>query len=211
MSKHQIVKIKTTKDWYNIIAKDYKKFYKHLDSFDNSSWIKYLPRNFDNKIIVDLWAGDWRIYKKIKKYVDNCSNCEFWAVDISEEMLSLHPKTSKIIKKIVDLNNDWNLGKEIADLVLWFFVLEHIEDLHKFSYELNNLLKFGWVAIFWYFLQRRSVVFKNNWEEFKIFRNYWNIEEIVSSFEYEFLKVNLFEVVDKTWVLIWYHIVVHKK
>ncbi|MDD3262646.1 MAG: class I SAM-dependent methyltransferase [Candidatus Absconditabacteria bacterium] len=161
-SKH--VEIKTPKEGYNFIADEYGKHHNHLDSFDRGFFLRFLPRNLDNINIIDLGAGDGRIWKffkdkPIKKYT---------ACDISEKLLKRHPGTNKVEKVICDLEKKLPFEKEIYDVVLSFFVLEHVENLELLFQEVYKILKSGGQRIIGHFLQRREFLRKKDKEIFKI-------------------------------------------
>jgi hypothetical protein len=48
------VLIHDPKTGYNIIAKEYGAYHKHLDSFDKGVFVKFLPRDKEHLEIIDL-------------------------------------------------------------------------------------------------------------------------------------------------------------
>ena len=124
-SKH--ILIKDPKEGYNAVADQYGTFHEHLNDFDRWFFLRLLPRETKTLDVIDLGAGDGRIYKQLQKYPFK----SFTACDIAEKLLKKHP--DKNVKKIVcDLEAPLPFPDEAFDLALCFFVLEHIEDLDNF-------------------------------------------------------------------------------
>lgn len=202
-SKH--VEIKTPKEGYNFIADEYGKHHNHLDSFDRWFFLRFLPRNLDNINIIDLWAWDWRIWKffkdkPIKKYT---------ACDISEKLLKRHPWTNKVEKVICDLEKKLPFEKEIYDVVLSFFVLEHVENLELLFQEVYKILKSWWQRIIWHFLQRREFLRKKDKEIFKIRLYNHRLQDIEKIAKNNNFIVDSFPITEKN-TTIWYIISLRK-
>ncbi len=207
MSQRQLVKIKSPKEGYDILAKQYKSFHHYLDSFDGWSWQKYIPRQLDWKVMLDIGAGDWRIYSYLKQY----TQLNFIAMDVSEKILRQHPKAKNITKKVSDLEESRDVDNDSIDILTAFFVIDYLQDLEHFASEVTRVLKKWWIAIFWYFLQRKSQVYKSDDWEFKIKRKTWLINEIIWALEYEYLKVVCNCVRDNDDLILWYHIICEKE
>lgn len=207
MSQRQLVKVLPPEDWYDILAKQYKSFHNYLDSFDAWSWQKYLPRQMDWKIMLDIGAGDWRIYNYVRQY----DQLNFIAMDISAKILKQHPKSKNITKKKTDLEWHWDIDDDSIDILTAFFVIDYLQDLEHFTSEISRVLKKWWTSIFWYFIQKKSTIYKSDDWDFKIKRKFWLISDIIWALEYEYLKVSCNKVEDKYWALLWYHIICEKE
>jgi len=157
------------KTGYNTIAKEYGNYHKHLDSFDKGVFVKYFPRDKKDLQIIDLWAGDGRLYK----YLVPLKPTRYVACDIADQLLHKHPlhggQTGKHVEKaICDLEDTLPFDDESFDLATSFFVLEHIEDIESLFGEVYRILKTWWVWIIGHFIQRREFVWKKDKDQFKI-------------------------------------------
>jgi hypothetical protein len=79
--------------------------------------------------------------------------------------------------------------------------LEHLTDLDHFFLELYRILKPWWVALIWYFLQRREFVRKVKDDQFKIQLFNYRIQDIQKSAEQAFFKVKLHDILEKGYLL----------
>ncbi len=121
---------------YNSIADQYTSYHKHLDSFDKGVFVKFLPKEKENLTIIDIGAGDGRLYK----YLAPLKPARYVACDIAEKLLKRHP--GKDVEKIVcDLEDILPFEDESFDLATSFFVLEHIEDIDSLFKEIYRILK----------------------------------------------------------------------
>lgn len=207
-SKH--IEILDPHTGYNLIADQYKNYHHHLDSFCNLDINRYLPRNCDDIDIIDLWAGDWRVFK----YFENVNYRKYVACDISEKLLSRHPeKWMKVEKVVCDLETTLPFDDDSFDVATSFFVIEHISNLKWFFGEVYRILKEEWRRIIWYFLQRREFEWEvgqgKEHKKFKIQQYRYRLEEIQEAAEYNFFKFDYQDVVEN-WVLIGYIIILDK-
>ena len=123
---------------YNTIADQYKAYHKHLDSFEKGVFVKFLPRDQKNLQIIDLGAGDGRLYK----FLSPLQPTRYVACDIADKLLKRHP--GKDIEKVVcDLEDTLPFDDESFDVATSFFVLEHIEDVDSLFGEVYRILKSG--------------------------------------------------------------------
>ena len=157
------------KTGYNTIADQYGAYHKHLDSFDKGVFVKYLPKQW-NISLIDLWAGDGRLYK----HLASLKPTRYVACDIADKLLKKHPlqiggQASKNVEKVVcDLEETLPFDDESFDLATSFFVLEHIEDIEYLFEEVYRILKTWWVWIIGHFIQRREFIWKKDKDQFKI-------------------------------------------
>jgi len=151
------------KTGYNTIAKEYGAYHKHLDSFDKGVFVKFLPKGQKNLHIIDLGAGDGRLYK----YLEPLKPERYVACDIAEQLLNKHPGAN-IEKVVCDLEDILPFDDESFDLATSFFVLEHIEDIETLFSEVYRILKTWWVLIIGHFIQRREFVWKKDKDQFRI-------------------------------------------
>ena len=195
-SKH--ILIKDPKDGYNAVADQYGAFHEHLNDFDKWFFLRLLPRETAHLDVIDLWAGDGRMYKQLQKYSFNT----YTACDIAEKLLKKHPG-KHVIKTVCDLEAPLPFADESYDLAFCFFVLEHIEDLDNFFAELYRIVKTWWTVIIWYFLQRREFVWKADKDQFKISLYSHRIQDIQKAAEKAFFQVKLHDIVEKGFLLGW--------
>ena len=158
-----------------------------------------MPKETKNLEVVDLWAGDGRIYTLCAPKFHFHT---FVACDISKELLALHP-SEHVQKILTDLEDTFPFADEHFDLAFAFFVLEHLKDLDHFFQELYRILKPGGQAILGYFLQRREFVWKAKKDQFKIQLFNYRIQDIQASAEHAFFTVKLHEITEKWYVLGW--------
>ncbi len=188
--RKQKVEIIEPQKGYDMIAKEYKKYHKKLDMWDQGLWQRFLPRDLYWKVVLDVGAGDCRLYKflkdkGIKKYI---------ACDISEKMLSQCKWANE--KIICDLNQHWPIEDESVDIILAFFVILHLEDLNNFFSEAYRVLKPWWRMIVLHHIERRQEVFKVGKKEFKIKNFGWRFDEIEEMAKYNFFEVESMEIPD---------------
>jgi ubiquinone/menaquinone biosynthesis C-methylase UbiE len=124
------------KTGYNTIAKEYGAYHKHLDSFEKGVFVKFLPKDKKKLQIIDLGAGDGRLYK----YLAPLKSSRYVACDIAEQLLNKHPGTN-IEKVICNLEDTLPFDDASFDLATSFFVLEHIEDIEYLFSEVYRILK----------------------------------------------------------------------
>ena len=151
------------KTGYNTIADQYSAYHKHLDSFDKGVFVKYLPKQW-NISLIDLWAGDGRLYK----YLEPLKPEKYVACDLAEQLLERHPKGKNVEKVVCDLEETLPFDDDSFDLATSFFVLEHIESIEYLFEEVYRILKTWWVWIIWHFIQRREFIWKKDKDQFKI-------------------------------------------
>jgi ubiquinone/menaquinone biosynthesis C-methylase UbiE len=102
-----------------------------------------LPKDKKDLQIIDLGAGDGRLYK----FLAPLKPARYVACDIAEKLLKKHPlqiggQAGTNIEKIVcDLEDTLPFDDESFDLATSFFVLEHIEDVNSLFAEVYRILK----------------------------------------------------------------------
>lgn len=190
-SKH--VLIKNPKEWYNAVADQYGAFHEHLNDFDRWFFLRLLPRETKDLDVIDVWAGDGRIYKQLQKYPFK----SFTACDIAEKLLKKHPTGKNVTKIVCDLEDTLPFPDESFDLAFCFFVLEHIEDLESFFAEVYRIMKPWWTVIIWYFLQRREFIRKADKDQFKIRLYTYRIQDIERKLTQAFFDVKLHPIHEK--------------
>jgi len=169
---------------YNNLAKTYHQYHKHLNSFENGMFLRFLPRDLEWMSVLDIGAGDGRMYsffekKKLGKFV---------ACDIAQDLLAQHPVGIEIEKIVCNLEDKLHWKDEVFDIVTSFFVIEYIENLQQLFEETYRVLKPGGRFIIGHFLQRRAFVFKVKDQKFKIDRHNWRKDDIE-----ELVKNNMFQ------------------
>jgi len=194
------------KTGYNKIAWQYKKSWTHLDSFDKWAFLKYLPRNLVGLDILDLGAGDGRMYKFFEKEII----WSFTACDIAEKLLEKHPDGKNIKKIICNLEKELPFERESFDILLSFFVLEHIQNLEELFVEAERVMR-PWARwIIGHFKQRKAYEHRINSEKFKIERITYSKDDIKKLAEYSFLDF-FAEEIEESWINIGDVIVLEKK
>lgn len=124
------------KTGYNTIADQYGTYHQHLDSFDKGVFVKFLPKNKKDLQIIDLGAGDGRLYK----YLSPLTPTRYVACDIAQQLLKKHPGAD-IEKVVCDLEDELPFDDESFDLATSFFVLEHIDDIEHLFDEVYRIIK----------------------------------------------------------------------
>ena len=166
----QHIKIVSPKEWYDMVFDDYKNFHRHLDSFDKWVFTRFLPRK-ENINILDMGAGDGRLYK----YIKDLKFQNYVVCDISEKFLKKHPW--KVKKIVCDLEENLPFESDYFDLITSFFVLEHIENIENLFEEAYRILKPEWIWIIGHFIQRKQFTWKKDFQ-FKIKLFNYRLEEL---------------------------------
>jgi len=196
--------IHDAKTWYNTIADQYPAYHKHLDSFDKGVFVKFLPKGQENLHIIDLGAGDGRLYKflsplKPEKYV---------ACDIAENLLKKHPGAN-VEKVICDLEEELPFEDESFDVATSFFVIEHIDDIDMLFDEVYRILKTWWIWIIGHFIQRREFVWKKDKDQFKIIFFHHRLPDLEKLAKKHFFDLHIMPI-REDGIIIW-HILVCQK
>lgn len=142
-----------SKTGFDKAAKDYHTYRTHLNSVDHNRFLRFLPRSLNDKVILDIGAGDGRIFEHFK----NIDFARYIALDISEDMLKLF-RSSQIEKTCTDCSENIPLDDESVDLALAFFFFEYITTLESFFEEVYRVLKSGGTFVATYFYQRHAFV-----------------------------------------------------
>ncbi len=148
---------------YNTIAEQYGAYHKHLDSFEKGVFVKFLPKGKQDLHIIDLGAGDGRLYK----FLAPLKPTQYVACDIADKLLKRHPGAN-IEKVVCDLEDTLPFNDESFDVATSFFVLEHIEDVDSLFGEVYRILKSWWILIIGHFIQRREFIWKKDKDQFRI-------------------------------------------
>ena len=114
----------------------YKQYWDHLNSVDSNRFLRHLPRSLHNLSILDIGAGDGRIFEHFKK----SEFSRYIALDISQKMLD-HFRSSQVEKICADGSEIIPLEDESIDLALAFFFFEYINTLQDFFQEVSRVLK----------------------------------------------------------------------
>ena len=158
-SKH--VEMVWPQEWYDAVAKQYRQYHEHLNSFYNIEFLRFLPR-WKSFSIVDLWSWDGRMFDVLNKI----PHTNITACDISEKMLANYPKWA--IKQVVDLEEAFPFEDNSFDLAFCFFTLEHIKNIDHFFSEVNRILMRNGQIFIGHFFQRREFEWISNKRKFKI-------------------------------------------
>lgn len=191
------VGIKQPKEGYNTVAEEYGKYHTHLDWFDKWSFLRFIPRVSHPLDIIDLGAGDWRLFKffEVKQYR------RYVACDIAEKLLARHPGTKNIEKVVCDLEAPLPFEHESFDLAMAFFVLEHINNIQKLFSEIYRILRPGGRCIIGHFMQRHEFTWANWRAPFKIDFVPHRFQDLVKIAEDCFFAVDIFPVEEKKDVI----------
>ncbi len=188
-------------DWYNKLAKQYKEHHKHLDSFEKGVFLRFLPRDLTKKNVVDLGAGDGRLYR----FFENIKVWSYTACDVASDLLSQHP--GKDVKKIVcNIEETLPFDDGYFTVALSFFVLEHIDNIQWLLQEVYRILEKDGEYIIGHFIQRRQFIHKLGNESFKINQFQYSADQIKDIATEIGFTVHVEEIYERT-VLIWYIIV----
>lgn len=163
-SKH--TQILPPKEGYNLFAAQYGRYHDHLNSFEKWFFLTLLPRKTDYLDVIDLGAGDGRLYKLFQ--IQNIHFHRYVAFDLAEKLLSRHPSHPEVEKIIGDLEKPLSFGDNTFDLAFSFFVLEHISDIDQLFAEVERILQPWWQWIIGHFIQRREFIWKKWADNYKI-------------------------------------------
>lgn len=188
-SKH--TEIIWPKEWYDLVSKQYADYHKHLDTFYHIEFLRFLPRKniFD---IIDLWAGDGRMFKELNKIPHNT----YIACDISKEMLLKHPRGPRHL--VANLEEKLPIEDSSFDLAVCFFTLEHIENIERFLAECYRILRSEGKLMIGHFFQRKEFKRTANNRNFKIQQYRRTTEEVIQYAEEQWFKCEELPLYDKT-------------
>jgi len=142
-----------SKQGYNDAAKLYKSFHAELQTYDKGLFQRFLPRTITGKAVLDIGAGDSRLYKYFQD-----KQVRYVAMDIAEKLLKRSP--SRVEKVEADIEETWPFADGEFGIELCFFVLLHITELKHFFSEAYRVLEDGGVLIVLQNYQRRSYEFE---------------------------------------------------
>lgn len=182
----------------------YRQYRKHLDSVDSNRFLRYLPRWLKWLSILDIGAGDGRIFEHFK----NSEFKDYFALDISQHMLDKF-RSSQIQKICADCSEYIPLEDESIDLALAFFFLEYINTLYGFFEEVYRVLKKWGSFVATYFYQRNSFVRWHGDDSFKIAREIHTYDDIKKAAEYAFFSIEETPIMD-AWRIVGYIYVFYK-
>lgn len=103
----------------------------------------------DLDTIVDVGCGSGAVYRELQRQQIACQ--EFWALDLSQEMLALHPQTREVHKLLFDFNASQafeTLPIAGADILISASALQWSSDLHQTLGALSRLSDTAYLAIF---------------------------------------------------------------
>lgn len=131
------IKILPSDQGYDLVAKNYDKKEKYLNSFEQN---KVLPLLGDvvGKKILDAGAGTGRLAVELAR-----QGAFVTALDISGEMLKVLAGKSKYIALAVGDVEDMPFEKNTFDWVVSAFVIVHLKDPTRFFDEVYRVLKDG--------------------------------------------------------------------
>ncbi len=151
-------------------------------------------------MVVDLWAGDGRMYKRFAE----TNLARYDAVDVSKNMLAKHPSHPCVRKIHYNLDKDedtedtaWPMKDATYDVAVCFFTLEYIKDLSYFFAQTHRILKPWSRLILGYFLQRRHMIFDHAATQFKIETQTHKFEDILASCQDALFDVHVEEIFEK--------------
>lgn len=179
-------------EWYERTASGYRQYRDHLTSFDHNIYTRFLPRDISHCDILDVGAGDGRVYE----YFKNRHFRSYTVMDISPAMLE-QLRASNVHKVVADMNETRPLTDSAYDISLCFFVLEYVTDLQDFFAECYRVLRQEGMLIFSYFYQRREFVFGHADEQYKIEQSVHTYDHIREALEYNFFTIEELPLRDK--------------
>lgn len=186
---------------YNKLAQQYREHHEHLDSFEKGVFLRFLPRDLREKHIIDLGAGDGRLYRFFK----NIQVKSYTACDIAADLLAQHP--GKDVRKVVcNLEETLPFDDEYFTVAMSFFVLEHITDIEFLLKEVYRILEKDGEYIIGHFIQRRQFIHKLDGESFKINQFQYSAEQIQTIAQDIWFSVHVEAIYEKN-ILLW-HILV---
>lgn len=196
--KQSLMPVLSVRKWFDRVAKEYRQYRSHLTSVDHNQYKRFLPRDLTGYRILDLGAGDGRIFEHFK----NLSYDEYIALDISPKMLDRFQ--SSAITKIIADSEEWiPCDDESIDLICMFFFIEYIADINYLFQELSRILKSWATCVATYFHQRHSFVFWHAEDAYKIERYSHTYEQIITAASDAFLEIEEFPIIE-SGKMVWY-------
>lgn len=179
------------KNWYNKLAKEYKKYHNDLDSWDDGLFKKFIPRDLNNLSVLDIWGWDWRMTKFfVWRWLKDYTIC-----DISEEILD---RCKWWVNKVVcNLEEELMFEDNSFDIILCFFVLLHISDIETLFQRLCNKMKVWWKFIVLHHIERNSMIYDIKKEKFKIKTYTHRYEYIEKIAEKYFCNISYIDLIEK--------------
>lgn len=180
------------KEWYDRVAGAYHEYRDHLNSFDDAERRRYLPRSLQGTKVLDLWAWDGRTFDRFQ----DVGFAQYWAADISADLLALHPQQEGVETFVVDLEDERPWNEQSVDVVTSFFVIEHIADIQHVAESVAKILRDDGVWIMTYFPQRKEWTHGQWQDAFKIKLHYHRYEDIEEAMCMAWLEVHEMDLLD---------------
>lgn len=195
--KKPVLPVLESKEWYDRLDKSYKQYHTHLNGFDKGVFLRMVPRSLEGMDILELGAWDGRVYE----YLKDQSFHRYVVTDISPKLLSRHPKGKNVEKVICDVEQKIPFEDESFDLILSFFMFEHIDNLRDVFEEIHRLLKPGGICVIGHFIHRREFVFRDKEWYFKIRQVRRSFEQLEEFAEWAFLDHSYIDVIERWYVM----------
>ncbi len=144
--------------------------------------LKLSPKMVES--ILELGCGSGTLFKEIKKSKKIFFK-EYIAIDISKEMLKLHPKESNLRLKNIDFDSNKLLNLGTFDLILSNGAIQWSKDIEKLSFNLSKISKEILISFF------TSNTFKELHKIVNVTSPILSFEKISSSFNQNFHIISL--------------------
>lgn len=191
--KKPVIPVLEPQEGYDRLGKDYAQYHAHLNSFDKGSFMRMMPRSLEWLSILELGAGDGRVFS----YLKNLPFKRFVATDSSEVLLKRHPGISWVEKIVCNMEEELPFQDQEFDLVLTFFVFEHITKLKELFERVDRILKPWGTRVVGHYLHRREYPFKDKQGDFKIRHEKWKFEQLEEYADRVFFDYSFLDVVEK--------------
>ena len=180
-------------DGYDHLWTHYRQYHSKLDQRINRKRLQFLPRNLQDKHILDIGGWDGRLLK----YFKDSGYGHYTIIDGSQVLLDHAPSWPHLSKIQADLEDAWPIDDHTVDVCVCFFVIGHLSDISHLCQELHRVCK-PWASVIIQHHHEPKPYIHHIWSDiYKIHTYQHDTQQLISELHYVGFDTYIHDIVDK--------------